>query len=115
MRALARAQSNRKTQKNTRSHAYFIEDDDADVKIYYTLTWKPNVTHSDPSRTHARTDNTILVYMSVHTHRPNPMGSSAMANSSVGALLPFFFFEYHKNRKHADALTMNTAHAIYTP
>lgn len=47
-------------------------------------------------------------------YRPNPMGSSAMANSSVGALLPLRFFEYHKNVIDANAFTRNTSHAKYT-
>lgn len=48
-------------------------------------------------------------------YRPILIGSSAIANSSVAALLPFFFFEYHRNKIHADAFTAKTIHAIYTP
>lgn len=57
----------------------------------------------------------ILCRMFFRIYRPILMGSSAMASSSVAALLPFFFFEYHKNKKQADAFAINTAHAIYTP
>lgn len=54
----------------------------------------------------------FFVFHKVGAHRPMLIGSSAMASSSVGALLPFRFFEYHKNRKHADAFTANTTHAM---
>lgn len=39
------------------------------------------------------------------------MGSSAIAISSVGALLPFFFFEYHMNIMNANMLMLNTSQA----
>lgn len=42
---------------------------------------------------------------------PMLMGSSAIAISSVGALLPFFFFEYHMNIMNAYRLMPNTNHA----
>lgn len=45
------------------------------------------------------------------SYRPMLIGSSAIAISSVGALLPFFFFEYHINIRKAKKLTPNTIHA----
>lgn len=42
------------------------------------------------------------------------IGSSAIASSSVAALFPFFFFEYHKKIKDAKALTINTTQQKYT-
>lgn len=44
-------------------------------------------------------------------YRPILIGSSAIAISSVGALLPFFFFEYHINMAKARKLMLNTIHA----
>lgn len=44
-------------------------------------------------------------------YRPMLMGSSAIAISSVGALLPFFFFEYHMNIRKAYRLMPNTNQA----
>lgn len=52
--------------------------------------------------------------MGCPVYRPNPIGSSAMASSSVGALLPLRFFEYHKNVIDDNAFTENTNHAKYT-
>lgn len=56
-----------------------------------------------------------LVRLIISVYRPMLIGSSAMASSSVAALLPFFFFEYHRNKKQADAFMTNTIQAMYIP
>lgn len=77
--SLSRAQSNRDIEESaTRSHAYFIEDGD-DVKIYCTLTWKPNV-HTLRPITHAHARK----HEQCHTHFHERTHSSSQSNGFIG-------------------------------